>query len=142
MNNMTTKSKRRRTHVPKKELLWFSLTDWEALVCDAGLNQLIDRDKVKLVFLQSRMLVTDELLNRTKNCCLTPADFLEAVARLGDAVNSKDLWAPRGEPHEAFMEFCTLLFEGLCKHWNGRLQVRMPGSADDGRTVLNLEVFI
>lgn len=32
------------------------------------------------------MLVADELLNRTKNCCLTPTDFLEALVRLADVI--------------------------------------------------------
>lgn len=34
------------------------------------------------------MLVADELLNRTKNCCLTPTDFLEALVRLADVVEA------------------------------------------------------
>ncbi|CAN0029101.1 unnamed protein product, partial [Ectocarpus sp. 13 AM-2016] len=32
------------------------------------------------------MLVTDELVDRTQNCCLTSVDFLEAMVRLADAL--------------------------------------------------------
>ncbi|CAM9219024.1 unnamed protein product [Choristocarpus tenellus] len=142
MNNLELKSKSRREQTVVKELLWFSLTDWESLVSDAGLYQYVERDKVKLIFLQSRMLVTDELLDRTKNCCLMPVDFLEAVSRLADAVFSKELWAPKGGPAETFKEFCILLFEGLCNHWDGQLKVQMKESAEDGRTVLNLRTFV
>lgn len=39
-----------------QELLWFSLTDWETLVDDAGMYARIERDKVKLVFLQVHIM--------------------------------------------------------------------------------------
>lgn len=35
-----------------QELLRFSLTDWEALINDARIDERIDRDTIKLVFLQ------------------------------------------------------------------------------------------
>lgn len=49
------------------------------------------------------MLVTDELLDRTKNCCLTPVDFLEALVRLADAVRgSGEVWPPVEDSFEVF----------------------------------------
>lgn len=51
------------------------------------------------------MLVEDELVDRTKNCCLTPVDFLEAVVRLADAMEGKgDSWSMTAE--EAFEVVC------------------------------------
>lgn len=50
---------------------------------------------------QSRMLVADELVDRTKNCCLTPVDFLEAVVRLADAMpKTGDSWPTTEETFE------------------------------------------
>lgn len=52
-------------------------------------------------FMQSRMLVTDELVDRTKNCCLTPVDFLEAIVRLADAIpKTGDSWPTIEEAFE------------------------------------------
>ncbi|CBN79756.1 conserved unknown protein [Ectocarpus siliculosus] len=139
-NNLAVKAARRRIQVPKEELLRFSLTDWEMLVDDAGIFRMLQRAKVKRVFIQSRMLVTDELVDRTKNCCLTPVDFLEAMVRLADALPRQgDLW-PTTE--ESFEEFCSVLFSGLETRWAGRLRVHMAGSDDDGRTVLNFRNFM
>lgn len=49
------------------------------------------------------MLVEDELLDRTKNSCLTPVDFLEALVRLADAMHgiNRDVWPPAEESFEA-----------------------------------------
>ncbi|CAB1111342.1 unnamed protein product [Ectocarpus sp. CCAP 1310/34] len=86
------------------------------------------------------MLVTDELVDRTKNCCLTPVDFLEAMVRLADALPRQgDLW-PTTE--ESFEEFCSILFSGLETRWAGRLRVHMAGSDDNGRTVLHFRNFM
>lgn len=50
------------------------------------------------------MLVTDELVDRTKNCCLTPVDFLEAMVRLADAMpKSGDTWPTTEEAFEVCM---------------------------------------
>lgn len=43
-------------YLSSQELLRFSLTDWEALIDDAGLYDVVERDKVKLVFLQVHAL--------------------------------------------------------------------------------------
>eukprot|EP00752_Nemacystus_decipiens_P007651 g6840.t1 len=51
-NNLAVKALRRRMQVPREELLRFSLTDWEMLVEDAGLFGRLERDAVKMVFLQ------------------------------------------------------------------------------------------
>lgn len=44
----------RNSKIRAQELLRFSLTDWEMLVEDAGLFDRIDREAVKMVFLQVR----------------------------------------------------------------------------------------
>lgn len=50
------------------------------------------------------MLVTDELVDRTKNCCLTPVDFLEAIVRLADAMpKTGDSWPTTEEAFEVCM---------------------------------------
>ncbi|CAN0023315.1 unnamed protein product, partial [Scytosiphon promiscuus] len=101
INNLAMKAARRRLQVPKEELLRFSLTDWEVLMDDSGVFRSLEREKVKIVFLQSRMLVTDELVDRTKNCCLTPVDFLEAVVRLADAMPAEaGVWPTTEESFE------------------------------------------
>lgn len=51
------------------------------------------------------MLVTDELLGRTKMCSLEPTDFLEALVRLADALQG-DTDPPPFTCGEAF-EVCT-----------------------------------
>lgn len=50
------------------------------------------------------MLVTDELVDRTKNCCLTPVDFLEAVVRLADAMPTEaGVWPTTEESFEVLL---------------------------------------
>lgn len=64
------------------------------------------------------MLTTDELLDRSKHCCLTPVDFLEALVRLADAIQGgRDLSPPVEESFEVNTHgtrygFTCLLFRG------------------------------
>lgn len=52
-----------------QELLRFSLTDWETLVDDAGMYDRVDRDKVKLVFLQVQNTAAQYCYGGLKMCC-------------------------------------------------------------------------
>jgi hypothetical protein len=91
---------------------------------------------------QSRMLVVDELSARDKQGTLPFCDFIEALCRLADVAYSGSFLREKGTLSNAFTPFVTDLFKGLSRKHNGRLKVRMPGSAEDGRLALDIDAFL
>ena len=104
----------------------------------------LPRSDAKLVFLQSRMLVTNEY-NMEKATTLTFVDFLEAFCRLADFKAAHGLKGPYGYPkplHEAVANLVPVFFTRLAKTHGAVLKIECKGHSLDGKKVASLAEFL